>query len=576
MASRNLTEQVKIGLAAGAMLGTLVAFILARLRARAEENEGAREFMRNTPVVTIAKWKLNASQTFWAAMVFFALMGTLNYNRYSEELIVDGYDEYDLLHYYIAPKYFDELGYFRLLPALIIADYEQKPMCPRDTPIYLYQDENDYERKPYRHALERRDEIKSHFTEERWEEFVHDVTYIQRESKRLRCRLWRQLLQDHGFNGTPVWTLVARPIVSVVPVEAIKAATILDLVLIIAMLVAVFWAFGAETFLFAWVFVTVCYSFRWPTITWVMLRYDWMTTMVIGICMMKKRKHYAAGAFFGYATLMRYFPALWLFGIVAKGVHALINRRDEPLSRPWRRIPSRYFKMLAGFVGIIVLLASISIARDGVEAHETSLKNMIAHTEPHNLSSMRQGLQIALTYRGETEQKLISNEKREMVAELETPVRIASIVMMIVFGLFLSRAKDWEAVGMGLIPYFWLTTSSYYYYSMRMTAIVVHASDLSKRRNVIGLLLLFGIELFCHASEHLKRGNRYFLISVMGLLLLAYSLTMIGLFAHEWWKGRKAGTPPDWELEPQSSRGAEPAGETAGEPAAKPAEGSEG
>jgi hypothetical protein len=548
MASRSLTEQVKVGLAAGAMLAVVAGSVLARLRARAAENEGAREFLERTPVVSIGRLRLNARQAFIAALLAFALFGTLNYNRYGTDLIVDGYDEYDLLHYYIAPKYFEELGYFRLLPALIIADYESEPMCPGRTPIYLYQDENDYERKSYRHALSRREEIKSHFTDERWEQFVHDVTYIQRDSKRLLCRLWRQLLQDHGFNGTATWTFVARPIVSLVPVEQIKLATLLDLVLIIAMLAAILWAFGAEAFLLSWIFIGICYSFRWPTITWVMLRYDWMTTMVIGICMMKKRRNWAAGAFFGYAALMRYFPALWLFGIAAKGVHALFARRGVPLSRFWLRIPVRYYKMAGGFFLTVVLLGGAAGISLGFDAHEQSLKNMLAHIEPHNLSSMRQGLQIALTWRGETEQKLISDEERELVDEIETPVRIAALAMMVILGLFMSRVRDWEAVGLGLIPYFWLTTSSYYYYSMRMTAVVIHAADLSKRRNVVGLLILFGIECFCHASQHIKTGNRYFLISVMGISLAVYSLTMLGFLAHEWWTGRRRGVEPDWVL----------------------------
>jgi hypothetical protein len=547
MASRGLTEQVKVGLAAGALLAAAVAFLLARLRREAEKNEAAREFLRDTPVATLGRYRLNAVQTFWAALTFFALFGTLNYNRYSSDLLLEGWDEYDLLHYYVTPKYFDELGYFRLLPALIIADQEAGPYCPGNTPIYLFQDEHDYRRQPLRHALAREKEIKSHFTPERWEQFVHDATYIQRHTKRLPCSHWRQLLQDHGFNGTPTWVLIARPIVQLIPVEWIKLATVIDLALILAMLVAIWWAFGAETFLFAWIFVTVCYSFRWPTISWALLRYDWMTAMVIGICMIRKRRHYAGGAFFAYATLMRYFPVLWLAVIVIKGAHALLARRNAPWSRCWRRVPAAYWKMAAGFAGALVLLLGISVARDGIGIHQQSLHNMAAHVEPHNLSSMRQGLQITLTWRGETDLQLISEEKKALVAELETPVRVASVLLLVVLGLLLTRARAWEAVGLGLIPYFWLTTSSYYYYSMRMTAVVIHAADLSKTRNVVGLLFLFGIELFCNAVEHVEPGNRYLLISVMGLLLLLYGLAMMAFFAHEWWQAHKAGAePPDW------------------------------
>ncbi len=539
MTTRAFTEQVKVGLAAGAMLAVVIGFVLARLKARARQDEAAREYMTRTPIIKIGRLSLNASQTLWVALLLFALFGTINYNRYNTNLIVDGYDEYDLLHYYVNAKYYDELGSFNLLPALIIADHEVGEYCPGKAPIYLFQDENDYQRRPIRHALAREKEVKSRFSEKRWKEFVADAIYIQRVSKRLICPLYRQLLQDHGFNGTPVWVLIARPIASVVPVEWIKACTLIDLVWILVMLGAVAWAFGAETFLFAWIFIVVSYSFRWPTITWAFLRYDWFATMVLGICMVKKEKHIAGGAFFAYATLMRYFPGLWLFGIVAKGVHAVFTRRDIPLKRIWQRVPTKYYKMALGFLVTVVILVGASIARDGLAAHERSLKNMIAHVEPHNLSSMRQGLVIALSYRGETDQKLISDEKRLFVEKAESTVRVIGLVAMLVLGLFMSRLKDWEVLGLGVIPYFWLTTSSYYYYSMRMTAIVIHAADLSKTRNVVALLILFGIELFCHASQYLNAGNRYFLISVMGILLTLYTITMMVFLGVKWFNERR-------------------------------------
>jgi hypothetical protein len=308
------------------------------------------------------------------------------------------------------------------------------------------------------------------------------------------------------------------------------------------MLVAISWAFGAQTLLFAWMFITISYSFRWPTISWAVFRYDWFVTMVIGICMIKKERYKTAGAFFAYATLMRYFPGLWLFGIAAKGVHSLFTRKEIPLTRFWQRIPTKYYQMAFGFFLTIAVLVGASVAKDGVETLSQSLHNMAAHVEPHNLSSMRQGLVIALTYRGETDQKLISRDKKEFVEKIETPTRIVALLFVLVLGLFMSRLKDWEAVGLGVIPYFWLTTSSYYYYSMRMTAVVIHAADLSKPRNVVGLFILFVIELFCNASEHINRGNRYLLISWMGILLLVYSLTMLIWTGYEWWSARKEGT----------------------------------
>jgi hypothetical protein len=543
MASRDLSEQIKVGLAAATFIGIGVSAILARLRAKAKDNEAAREYLANTPVVSIGRYSFNAAQTFVAALMFLALMGTINYAEYDRRLVFEKYDHYDLLHYYINAKYFDELGYFNLLPAILVADREAGEYCPGKAPVYLAQDENDYVRRPIEHAYAREKEIKALFTEERWEAFFQDTIYVQRYNSWMHCRLWRQLLQDHGFNGTPVWVLIARPITNMIPVNYIKYATSLDLLWLIAMLYLVAWAFGKRTMLFAWIFITICYSFRWPTLSWAFLRYDWVSAMVIGVCMVKKEKWYWAGLFFAYATLMRYFPAAWLLGIVAKGIHGVITRRDIPLSRIWQRVPSRYWKMFAGFACTVLILGSMSVARDGIESHKQSMENILAHVQPHNLSSRRQGLVIPLTYRGETEQKLITPEKKQMVAAIEKQVRGFSIIAIIVLALFMTRLKDWEVVCLGAIPYFWLTTSSYYYYVMRLTLILFHAKDLTKTRNIVGLSLLIGIELFCNASQHINPGNRYFLICWMGIMLIAYTGSMMGFLGYEWWKGRGKPLP---------------------------------
>ena len=544
MATRALTEQVKVGLAAGAILAVGVAYLLGRLRTLAKENQVALDYIKNTIVFTVGKWKFNLYQSFAAFLIAFTTFGTINYARYDTATTFVQSDGYDLMHYYMSAKYFDELGYFRLLPALIIADAEAGEWCPGQAPVYLAQDEHDYAKKSRAHALGREKEVKAHFTPERWKQFVHDSMYLLRQRPfGMNCSLWRMLLQDHGFNGTPVWTLVARPIASMIPVEAIKVATWLDVAWIVGALWAVLWAFGIETFAFSWLFIVVCYSFRWPHIPWAFLRYDWISSMVIGICMVKRERFKTGGAFMAYATLMRYFPGLWLFGIAAKGVHALFTRKDIPVRRFWMRIPTRYYQMAFGFFLTIFILEGASMARDGAATSKQSLENMIAHVQPHNLSSRRQGLSVTLTYRGETDMKLISKEKKELDARIEKPVRMVSILILIVFGLFMSRGKDWEVMGLGFIPYFMLTTSSYYYYVIRLTGVVIHASDLSKKRNAIGLAILFFIELVTNGIEQMLPGNRYLLISMMGILLIAYGLLMIGWFGYDWWQAHKEAVP---------------------------------
>jgi hypothetical protein len=554
MTSRAFSEEIKVGIAAAGLLAVIGAAVMERKaerrRLREGKNEAEREFLKRAMVLELGPLKMNARNALLTMLLLICLFGTINYHRYMVATVTDGYDEYDLIHYYMNAKYYDELGARNLLPAIINADHEKGEFCRGRAPIFLYDNGESYEKRPYDFGLTLGPEVKARFTPQRWKQFVHDFTYIQRVSKRLPCQLWRQLLQDHGFNGTPSWVFVARPIASIVPVEHIKLCTLLDLVWIVAALAAVSWAFGRETFFFAWTFICICYSFRWPHITWAFLRYDWFSSMVIGVCMIKKRKPVAGGAFFGYAALMRYFPGLWMLGIFAKAVHALLRNRDVPLTRAWARIPTRHYKMALGFFAVIAVLFTLSVSRDGIKAHVDSLADMALHVEPQHLSSMRQGLLVVATYRGETEQNLIGT-KRAVAVELEKPVRAVALALCLVFCLLIVRVSDWEAVGLAVMPYFWLTTSSYYYYALRMTAVIIHAADLSKPRNIFGLVMLFAIEIFSNWSEAIGMvGNRYFLISWMGIGLAVYSFGMLAFIGREWWKNR--GKPISLAEDPEA------------------------
>jgi hypothetical protein len=59
--------------------------------------------------------------------------------------------------------------------------------------------------------------VKQRFTPELWQEFTHDALALQREKGQFDGGLWKQMIQDHGFNGTPAWVAEAKPLASIVP-----------------------------------------------------------------------------------------------------------------------------------------------------------------------------------------------------------------------------------------------------------------------------------------------------------------------------------------------------------------------
>jgi hypothetical protein len=88
------------------------------------------------------------------------------------------------------------------------------------------------------------------------------------------------------------------------------------------------------------------------------------------------------------------------------------------------------------------------------------------------------------------------------------------------------HADDDETFALGFVPFFLLTTASYYYYVTRVTLVMLHARDLRNPRNVVGLAMLLGIEVFGNWAESVYTGHRVFLIGATASLLALYALTI--------------------------------------------------
>ena len=55
----------------------------------------------------------------------------LNYARYDTKLLVKKVDSYDLIHYYLGAKYFEELGYYNLYDCALLVDDEHGKYNPK-------------------------------------------------------------------------------------------------------------------------------------------------------------------------------------------------------------------------------------------------------------------------------------------------------------------------------------------------------------------------------------------------------------------------------------------------------------
>lgn len=499
-------------------------------------SEGYKVYLCGGAVLLALAWAWLPRRAARGLLVGLLVAATLNYARFGFKLPFKSVDTYDLIHYYLNAKYYDELGYYDLYPACILADHENGGPFFDEGKIYLDQDDDGHHVAPISVALDKGRIVRdTKFTPERWAQFTHDFLYLQRDVEGLNGELWRQLIQDHGFNGATGWVLEALPFTRV-PVESIKGLGYLDCGWLALAIAAVVWAWDVNTGLWAALFLMLTYSCRWPTITWAFFRYDYVSLLVIGLALMRRRRPLLAGVATGVATTLRLFPAMWLFGPGMKGLFSLLRRK---VSQPGLRL-------LLGFLLGAGLWQGAATVVCGIDEVRTHYENMSDHNKSENLSSRRIGLALALPFRGDLLPKNISKEEKALI-EQQKPLRfaIAGAVMLLV-GWGLRNRRDEEAFAYGFLPFFLLTTASYYYYVARWTLWVLHAGGVckpepgeSRARHAVGLAALAGAEWFTNHAEVTYPDHRVYLIGGLAWWLLAYAVGMgVGLVVESHTLGR--------------------------------------
>lgn len=429
-------------------------------------------------------------------------------------------DSYDLIHYYLTPKYFDELSYFRLYPAVITADLENGGPFFKLAPsrkFIVFQDSKDYfwaNSKEFMRDTKWQAESKALFSQKRWEEFSHDFLYLQRSIPGgMDTGTWNDMLWDHGFNGTPAWVGTIKWLVNLVPIEEIKKLCYVDVALLAASFCVTWWAFGIAPALVYFIFYFTTYSSRWPTLSWAFGRYDYLSFLVICLGFLKREKFVLAGIFGSWAACIRIFPALWFIG---------------PTMRWWNQ-PSERTKLSKIFLSAALLAAILwgnALAQVGFDDIQQYFRKMHAHTSIRNLSSMREGFALALAYEGNTHTQRINKSRRDRIEE-QTPLRVVLTALTVIcFLICVRRLPPYESYAYGFIPFFMIFTASYYYYVVRAPLFIMHAFGLdseqkpARLRHSLGLIYLFGVDVL---SNYLA--TEYPLLRVMQVGMLGWALT---------------------------------------------------
>src|SRR2546422_1258895 len=113
------------------------------------------------------------------------------------------YHRWDQFHYYIGAKYLPELGYTRLYECTAVAEAERFGRPAVDS--RRIRDLRTDALVPAITVLAAPESCKRHFSPARWAAFSDDVAWFRKDAP--APWYWRRMQGDHGFNGTPTWSI---------------------------------------------------------------------------------------------------------------------------------------------------------------------------------------------------------------------------------------------------------------------------------------------------------------------------------------------------------------------------------
>jgi hypothetical protein len=218
----------------------------------------------------------------------------------------------EMFHYYLGAKYFDELGYYQLYKAVIVADDEQGGGL---VSLPFYTDLTSYQNAGRETALEQRAAVKRLFTKGRWNAFKRDVSFFREATATPRFPGLFFQVMDHGYNASPASAFVLGLLTKLIPVTQLWLLAALDVLLVAAMVALVFSTFGLATGAMFSIYFFVNILNDGGYISGGALRYDWLFCIVVAVCLLERGRHATAAVFLATSAMIKIFPAVLFYGI---------------------------------------------------------------------------------------------------------------------------------------------------------------------------------------------------------------------------------------------------------------------
>jgi hypothetical protein len=390
-------------------------------------------------------------------------------------------NEWDFYHYYVGTKYAHELGYTNLYSATLVADLEgglryHNPRI-RDLATAGLRNVGEVAAESAR--------CRGHFSDQRWREFVADITWFKMQ---LPAHRWSLVLADHGYNGTPAWSFVVGGLVtrnlSVRNPISRWFMLALDPLLLLAATVAVAWAFGLRTAFIMVIFIGTHYLLSWGHLKGALLRTDFAMAAVLSVCMVKQRHYRIAGVLLGWAVLSRIFPAFLLVGPTVLFLWRLVRNR---------RADRQILGLLVACAATVTLVVLGSCAYFGTAGiwHEWSRKIATHYANGTDWDLGYRTIAEAIAVNGVPVRAVADGAAQSPLLSLGVPGTIAALLLGLPALTFIRGLEDHEALAFGFVFVFLLALATYYYYLVLCVPLLFFAPHLERPQHALGVAFMF-------------------------------------------------------------------------------------
>ena len=412
--------------------------------------------------------------------IFVIAVYSISFNQrlfMSPKIKTEPFHTWNVYHYYIGAKYFNEIGYFDIYEQTLAADWESKNVFKnvntiRNMRTYKYQG-------VFKNTIRRN----GRFTDERWDEFISDINFFTDILK--HDIIWQNILLDRGYNPTPFWNTIGSFLANLLDIKVQWQQILfinLDNILLIAAFVIAVWAFGplAASIMF---FLLVVSQLNFVRMFDGFLKYDFFSIMLIALACFHKKKYITSAICWSFTIMVRVFPMIFIFSFFI--IIAINWYKEKKIAKDMRKF------IITGVVTCFLFFWLGCINSWGLNSWFDFVEKMKIHSHKHTYGQRRVGLKHFFTHKIGSD-VYENSSMREITLELQKPYYyLSALVIVILFAVSIYKKRKLDAFIWGFPLFFILIVSSRYYWSIFVFLILLQDTKEYKPFSLMGTLVAF-------------------------------------------------------------------------------------